>query len=216
MKLIHKDNYKSYIIGLISLIISILALPLLPEQIPVHFNAQGIPDGYGSHLTVFIFPAIILFITILGEFTKHTDPRAANYSAFSRHYYLFFLAINIFMFLVQLYVISYALEWIVLNISTLIMVATGILFIIIGNLLPKIKQNYFMGIKTPWALADEQVWYATHRFTGKLWFVAGIFLCICGFLPLKFFAPAFIFIMLIMVLVPMIYSYIIFKKRSDK
>jgi uncharacterized membrane protein len=82
MKLIHRDNYKNYIIGLVALIFSAIAYPRLPEQIPIHFNAQGIPDGYGSPLTIFLLPAIILLVNVLAEVTKHADPRAANYSVF--------------------------------------------------------------------------------------------------------------------------------------
>lgn len=216
MKLIHKDNYKTYTITLISLILSAISLPMLPEQIPIHFNAQGVADGYGSPLMIFLLPGIMLFMNLLAEFTKHADPRASNYVVFSKHYYLFFLVMNIFFFLVQLYLITYALELIHFNLSNILIIALGVLFIIVGNLMPKVKQNFFMGIKTPWTLADEQVWYATHRFAGKLWFVVGILMCICGFLPPVAFVPVLIAITLIAALVPMAYSYLIFKRNSEK
>ncbi len=214
MKLIHKDNYKNYIIGLVALILSAIAYPRLPEQIPIHFNAQGIPDNYGSPLTIFLLPAIILLVNVLAEVTKHTDPRAANYSIFSKHYYLFFLTLNVFLFLVQLYLITYALEMITFNVSNVVMVGIGVLFIIIGNMLPKVKQNFFMGIKTPWALADEQVWYETHRFGGKVWFLLGIILCICGFLPTAVQIPTVLISAGIAAIVPTVYSYIIYKRRQ--
>jgi len=216
MKLLHKENYKNYIIALVSLIISAIALPELPDQIPIHFNAQGVADGYGSPLMVFLFPGIILFLNILAEFTKHTDPRAANYAVFSKHYYLFFTVVDIFLFLSQLYIITYALKLVTLNISNAIIVAMGVLFIIIGNLMPKIKQNFFMGIKTPWALADEQVWYKTHRFSGKLWFVLGILICICGFLPADIMVVVLLVIMAVAVIVPLTASYIFFKRKDMK
>lgn len=214
MKFIHKENYKNYIVALVSLVISAIAFPKLPEQIAVHFNVQGNADGFGSPLMVFMFPAIILLITVIGEFTKHVDPKASNYSVFSKHYYLFFLVINVFMLLVQLYVITYALELITFNVSNIITILVGVMFIIVGNLMPKIKQNYFMGIKTPWALADEQVWYATHRFGGKLWFILGIFMCICGFLPSYIVFSAILISALIAAFAPIIYSYIIYKRRA--
>ncbi len=216
MKLLHKDNYKNYIIALASLIISAIVLPVLPDQIPIHFNSQGGADGYGNPLMVFLFPGIILFLNVLAEFTKHTDPRAANYAVFSKHYYLFYMVIDIFLFLVQLYVITYALEIITLNISNAIVAAMGVLFIIIGNLMPKIKQNFFMGIKTPWTIADEQVWYETHRLSGKLWFILGILMCICGFLPTNVMIPTLLIIMAVAVLVPVVGSYVFFKRRDLK
>ena len=214
MKLIHKDNHTNYIIGLVALIFSAITYPKLPEQIPIHFNAQGIPDNYGSPLTIFLLPAIILLVNVLAEVTKHIDPRAANYDVFSKHYYLFFLVFNVFLFLVQLYLITYALELITFNISNVIVIAMGVLFIIVGNLLPKVKQNFFMGIKTPWALADEQVWYKTHRFGGKMWFILGIAICICGFLPATAQIPTILISVAIAVIVPTVYSYIIYKRRA--
>ena len=96
------------------------------------------------------------------------------------------------------------------------MIAIGILFIIIGNLLPKVKQNFFMGIKTPWTLADEHVWYATHRFSGKLWFVLGLVMCACGFVPDTVMGPIILISATVAVIVPIVYSYIVYKKRTSK
>lgn len=216
MKLIHKENYKNYLIGLISLAVAIMAFPILPEQIPIHFNAQGVVDNYGSPMMVFLFPVLILGTCVLAEVTKHADPKRSSYSVFSKYYYLFFFVLDLFLFLVHLYIISYSLELIAFNISNIMIVLVGILFIFIGNLTPKIKQNYFMGIKTAWTLANEQVWYDTHRFAGKLWFVIGIIICICGFLPSEAFILVFLISISIAVLIPLIYSYVIFKRLEAK
>ncbi len=216
MKIIHRDNYKNYIICLIAVVLSAIAFPYLPEQIPIHFNAQGIPDGFGSPLMIFLLPAIMILVNALAEITKHADPKAANYSYFTNHYYLLYLVINIFLLLVQLYLITYALEIVTFQITNVIVVAMGLLFVVIGNLLPKVKQNFFMGIKTPWALADEYVWYETHRFSGKLWFGLGLIMCVGGFLPGKFSVYIVLGAALIGAIVPMVYSYLIYKKRNPK
>ena len=212
MKIIHRDNYKNYIICLIAVVLSAIAFPYLPEQIPIHFNAQGIPDGFGSPLMIFLLPAIMILVNALAEITKHADPKAANYSYFTNHYYLLYLMINIFLLLVQLYLITYALEIVTFQITNVIVVAMGLLFVVIGNLLPKVKQNFFMGIKTPWTLADEYVWYATHRFSGKLWFALGLIMCACGFFPNNALVPVILISVIVAAVVPMIYSYIIYKK----
>ena len=90
MKLFHKDNYKNYMIGLLSLIISIIVYPMLPDQIPTHFDAQGVVDAYGSPLTIFLMPGIMLGMCVMAELLKNMDPKKASYSVFSKHYYLFF------------------------------------------------------------------------------------------------------------------------------
>lgn len=216
MKIFHKDNYKNHLICLVSLIIAVCALPLLPKQIPIHFDVHGVPDGYGSSLTILAFPAIILFINIMAEITKYTDPKASNYSFFSKHYYFLFAIIDIFMVIVQSYMIIYGLDKPTLNISHIMTNTVGVLFIFVGNYMPKIKQNFFMGIKTPWTLADETVWYKTHRLSGKLWFTAGIVMCICGLLlPGKYTFVILMILSGLMVVFPLIYSYIIFKRRSQ-
>jgi len=216
MKLFHKENYKHYMIALLSLIVAVIAYPFLPEQIPVHFNAQGVVDNYGSPLMVFLFPVLLFGICILAEVSKHADPKASNYALFSKHYYLFFLVVDLFLLLVHLYIISYSLDLFTFNISTLMTVLVGVLFIVMGNMMPKIKHNYFMGIKTPWTLANEQVWFDTHRFCGKLWFVLGIIVCICGFLSSSLFVSILLCIILAGVLIPFIYSYVIFKRINHK
>ena len=216
MKLIHRDNYKNYIIGLVALILSAVAFPYLPEQIPIHFDAQGVVDGYGSAYTIFLLPAIMLGVNVLGEITKHVDPKTKNYGYFSKHYYLFYLALNVFLFLVQMYMISYALELITFNVTSVVLVALGVLFILIGNMMPKVKQNFFMGIKTPWTLADEYVWYETHRFSGKVWFVMGLVMCVGAFLPNAVGIAIEITVLAIGVIVPIAYSYVIYKRRASK
>ena len=189
---------------------------MLPEQIPVHFDAQGVVDGYGSPLTIFLLPALILGTCILAEVMKHLDPKHASYALFSKHYYQFFIVLDLFFFLIQLYLISYSMEWITVNISNLMIVAMGLLFLFMGNMMPKVKHNYFMGIKTAWTLASEQVWYDTHRFSGKLWFVLGILICISGFLPPKIVMSVFLICTGVAVLVPFVYSYVIFKKLGEE
>ena len=89
----------------------------------------------------------------------------------------------------------------------------GVVFIIVGNYLPKCRQNYTIGIKIPWTLNDEDNWNKTHRFAGVLWTVAGFV-----FLATAFLGNFWIFLplVLIMVIVPMIYSYILHKKSIDK
>lgn len=216
MKLIHRDNYKNYIISLVALILSAIAFPFLPEQIPVHFDARGVVDNYGSAYTIFLLPAVMFGVNALGEITKHVDPKASNYGYFSRHYYLFYLALNVFLFLVQVYLITYALELVSFNVTNVILVAMGVLFILIGNMMPKVKQNFFMGIKTPWTLADEYVWYETHRFCGKVWFVLGLVMCVGGFLPGIVAIPIEVTVIILGAFVPIVYSYLIYKRKASK
>ena len=89
----------------------------------------------------------------------------------------------------------------------------GLLFIVIGNYLPKTKQSYTMGIKLPWTLDSEENWNRTHRLAGFLWVIGGVLFIIAALLKLDFWVD--VVILLIMTLVPTVYSYV-FYRRSHK
>ncbi|HTD42217.1 MAG TPA: SdpI family protein, partial [Mucilaginibacter sp.] len=90
----------------------------------------------------------------------------------------------------------------------------GLLFAFIGNIMHSIKPNYFAGVRTPWTLEDDDTWRATHRLAGKLWFTGGIALTIAVLLlPVKAGMIVFMSMIAILVLIPVIYSYIYYKKH---
>jgi len=91
----------------------------------------------------------------------------------------------------------------------------GVLFIILGNYMGKIKPNWFMGIRTPWTLSNEEVWNKTHRLGGKMFILLGLVM-ICGtFLPSETFWKAFTVSIVIILLIPMIYSYLLYRKLKE-
>ena len=105
---------------------------------------------------------------------------------------------------------SYELNW-KFNMMDWIGFILGGGFIIIGNYLPKIKQNYYLGIKLPWTYASEDIWNKTHRLGGKVWFVGGILLLLNAMLKIKYVE---IVIFLAMILIPTVYSYLYSRKES--
>ena len=88
------------------------------------------------------------------------------------------------------------------------------MFILIGNYLPKCKQNHTIGIKIPWTLNSEENWNATHRFSGKVWVICGILILFSIFLPTNFAAYAMIAVAAVMVALPIIYSYNYYKRQE--
>jgi uncharacterized membrane protein len=91
----------------------------------------------------------------------------------------------------------------------------GVLFLILGNYLPKCKHNYTIGIKIPWTLASEENWNATHRFAGKVWVAGSILLLICAFLPVAGTIWIAFCIMLVLVVLPTLYSYLYSRKHNE-
>lgn len=196
----------------VSLILIVFAFGLsiyhcLPETMPTHWNAQGEVDGWGSRdFAVFFFPCLILGVYLLMLFIPLIDPLKKNYPLFARPYFYFRLLIVFFFASLYFYTLAAGLG-LKMNINYFIIPANALLFILIGGFLPKIKKNYFVGIKTPWTFHSEEVWDKTHQFSGKLFIAAGIF-SLLGLLNFWLFVIP----ILTAALGSIIYSYFVFRR----
>ena len=223
MKYISK---KLYIFPALALLISLIAYPFLPEQIPIHFDFNGNPDNYSGKLFVLMIPIIMAALLILADFLPNADPKSANYAKFPKAYQLLHIMVETVLLVSHILIVAYPLLhlngglWGVtfvsgnFNTGYIIGPLVGIMLIIIGNYMPKFKQSYFCGIKTPWALADEENWYKTHRFGGKLWVIGGILMAIMPFLPESIGTVLLFVDIIILVVIPYLYSYLIYRKKS--
>ena len=210
-----KKNLKQLIftstIILIPIVAGLFIWNKLPDEIPIHFNAEGIADGFsGKGLAVFGMPLFMLAVHWVCIFVTALDPKSKNITEKSIHLVLWITpAISIF---VSGIIYSFALGY-ELNINIIFPIFFGLFFIVIGNYLPKCKQNYSIGIKIPWTLESEENWNYTHRLAGKTW-------VFCGFLiiALSFLKNVWIFmaITIIMVLIPVVGSYLFHKKENKK
>lgn len=195
------------IITLIPIVAGVLLWDKLPDTIPTHFGMDGTPNGWSSKpFTVFGIPAFMLVCHLLCVSITSVDPKYDNISDKLFGIVVWTCPVTSLLVLVSCY--GGALGW-EMNISRYVMFGCGILFMIIGNYLPKCKQNYTMGIKLPWTLDDEENWNRTHRFAGFLWVAGGVFIAINAFLEWEWL---FLVIVFGMVLVPTVYSYLYFKR----
>ncbi|RJE47600.1 MULTISPECIES: SdpI family protein [unclassified Dehalobacter] len=200
---------------LISLAVSLVVYPRLPDKVPVHWNAAGEIDGWGSAFQgAFLFPLMMAAMLILLVFLPKVDPKKKNYSRMSKPYTIIVLVIMLFFMLIHFGSLGTALGYFN-SFPSLIQLGVGALFVIIGNYMGKLKHNYFAGIKTPWTLANEQVWYKTHRMAGPLWVIGGLIFMAASFLPSQFLTVIVMIVIAVLLIVPIGYSYWIFK-RLDK
>ena len=207
-----KQSKSSILLTVVSLLQALTVFSSLPEQIPAHWNVHGTVDRFAPKLTVFIFPGIIFLITILFQFMRRTDPNSDNYDKFQREYHRYTFVIGLVFFAVQIMTIAAAFRM-DFNVNLIFCLGIGSLFIFIGNLLPKTKHNYFIGIRTPWTLADEQNWFRTHRLAGKIWVLGGLIVALTALAPESFQVPVFLTILAVMVVTPFVYSYTEFRKK---
>ena len=155
-------------------------------------------------------------LAALLAFLPRIDPHRENYRKFAKGYRVLRLAFALFYLLAACTVPVAALFPQVFRqfpFSRLMLAALGLLFCVLGNFMPKFRHNYFCGIKSPWALADEENWRRTHRFAGPLWFWGGLGVAVLSFvLPEAAMFAASFAVFLALALVPFVYSYILYKK----
>ena len=195
------------IVILLPILLGLFLWNRLPELMPIHWNAKGEVDGWSSKaFSVFGMPLIMVAVQWLCAFATGADPKKAAHSEKIIHLVLW-LVPTLTLFL-QAVVYATALGA-AIRVEVYINILIGLLFTIIGNYLPKSKQNYTIGLKLPWTLSSEENWNRTHRLAGKLWMVCGIVMSLTSFLGLFWL---FMIIALVMVLVPTIYSYVLYRK----
>jgi uncharacterized membrane protein len=184
---------------------------ILPESMPIHFDAHGDPNGYGSRMVYVWMPVGLYFLMLL---LPRIDPRKANYKVFEGSYYKLRLILALFIGLINAGVI-----WGVINNSNAIHkflpASIFLMFMLIGNYMGNFRPNYFVGIKVPWTLNSDEVWIRTHKPAGKLWFWGGLAGIVLYFITERL-DWVIIPLTILLVLVPMVYSYIIYQKAGDK
>ena len=190
--------------------------PSLPETIPTHFNIEGKADGWGSKGTMFMLPSIMGFTSLLSYLLlanlKSIDPKRAAKVDDSQYKKM---AIYLVAFLSALsLVITYATAHEGIRIEQLLFPLLGLFFAGFGSFMPKIKQNYFAGFRLPWTLENEANWSATHQLAGKVWMIGGALQFLSGLVlegPWAF--GIFISLVIIMVVIPTLYSYLFFRRN---
>jgi len=211
MKIITKKEVLPLALIVLAFVVGGLLYPDLPEMMPTHWNAQGEVDAWSSkNFAVFFFPSITLAIYLLITFIPLIDPLRRNYPKFALPYFWFRTVFVIFFVSLYFYTLWAALGT-KLNINFFIIPAFSILFIVIGLFLPKVKKNYFVGIRTPWTIHSEEVWDKTHQLGGKFFIAGGVIALISLLFP-KYFLSIFITAILLAAFIPVVYSYFVFRK----
>ncbi|GFN22145.1 SdpI family protein [Thermanaeromonas sp. C210] len=168
------QEWPAILVLLMMLVGALVIYPYLPERVPVHWNAVGEVDNYGSRaFGAFMFPLMTVGLYVLMLVLPLVDPRRENYSKFMGAYRVIRLGFVIFMAVLYGLILTASMGYYV-PMDRVMPALMGFLFILIGNYLPRIRHNYFVGIRTPWTLADEEVWRRSHRFGGIAFVLAGV------------------------------------------
>jgi uncharacterized membrane protein len=184
----------------------------LPEKVPIHWDYKGEINGWGTKYSLIGLVFLLQVLTyVLMLVIPKIDPKKRIELMGGKFYQIKFVLIG-FMSVLSLFII-YSSNSQTLSSPSMVFVLIGLLFMALGNYFKVIKQNYFLGIKTPWTLESEEVWKLTHILAGKLWIVGGLLIVIFSLvIPENINFYFFIGITAIISIVPIVYSYLIFKK----
>lgn len=187
-----------------------------PERVPSHWNFAGDVDGWSSAaMGAFTLPAVITLMYLMFLAFPLLDPKKERYAEFSKPYNV--LKSSILVVLASIYLLAgFAGMGVGVRMELATPVLIGVLFMIIGNYLGKVKSNWLMGVRTPWTLSDEGVWNKTNRLAGKLFVLAGAVMALQGLLPDAIRVPVFVATIAAVTVVPIAYSYAVYRKGAGK
>ena len=211
-----KANKKTLIIAsivtILPILIGLLVWDRLPDVMATHFGMDNEANGWSNKaFAVFGLPLFLLAMEWIAAVVTSQDPRRQNISPKMFSLVLWIIPMVSVVCGAAIYTYNLGMK---VDISFFAMLFTGLLFIVIGNYLPKARQNYTIGIKIPWTLADEENWNRTHRAAGHLWVAGGILMVLAaltGFSGIRWFFV----ILAVMTIVPCLYSYWIYARGKN-
>lgn len=205
-----------FIIMLIPFIYLAMIWGDLPDEIPLHWNAKGEIDRYGGKGELISLPFMLSGLTYaIMLAVPFIDPKK-KIQNMGNKYFSIRMGIQVFVSGLCTYILYMTQDGASAD-TRMIFVLVSLLFTVLGNYFKTIKPNYFVGIKTPWTLENEQVWVKTHKMAGLLWFYGGILSAIvCYILPASQGFYAFISITIAISIVPVVYSYLEYQKITKQ
>ncbi len=212
-----KTNIIIAAILLFTLVVTLIYYPKVPDIIPVHWGPDGQIDGWGQKFMLFVFWGIAVGANFLMLLAEKIDPRSDSYKKFAKVFNIFRVFITALLCGLTLLTIAFTFNPQFVDMNSIMYPAMGIMVVLIGNYMPKVKHNYSFGIKTPWTLASESVWNKTHRMCGLLWIVEGLVIFGMAFVKNTTIASIIMFATIIIaVIIPTVYSYLEFQKEKER
>jgi uncharacterized membrane protein len=198
---------------------SLVVYKRLPERLPTHWNAHGVVNGWSNRaFAVWLVPSIIAVMALILPLLPNIDPRRANFEKFRPTYDLGINAIITMLGVMHVFLLGAGLGW-PLSMERIMPLLAGGLFILLGNVLPRARPNWWFGIRTPWTMSNDRVWERTHRLGGYLFVGAGLLLMLFALLPETTAAvtvPIIVAVCVAAAVIPLVYSYFAWKQETSR
>jgi uncharacterized membrane protein len=214
-----------WIVAVIPLLLTVGLLPSMADVVPAHYGLSGEVDRYDSKYAMLVFPLIIIVVVVLRDvmprWIRSDDAtQQANMQVMNK------MILPIVVVLVGLNLLTLWLAYFQVkniyttsvNVPQLILAGLSVMFVVIGNLLPKTKPNHYVGIRMPWTLNYPEVWYKTHRFGGVVmtaWGIIGLVLAVFVTDPITLFVALLSGVM-VMITVILVYSYVQYRQLIQR
>lgn len=200
---------------LAALAFSLLSYSDLPSQVPIHWDLQFNVDGYASRLfAAVIIPIAFLIMPLLAWGLPKIDPK----KSLERHAHAWWVVWTVNMVVVaiaQTLIIASARGW-PIDMAMTIPILVGASLLLIGNYLPQVRPNWFLGVRTPWTLSDEDVWRRTHRFAGRTMSAGGLLLLLAAFVDETALRSVIVVAALTFAVVPPVLYSLMVWRRTDR
>lgn len=187
---------------------------LLPETVPLNWGIDGTVNQYGGRWTLWLVALANPLVLLLMRYAPRLDPKQANYQKFTGSYRAFQLAFCLFMDVTIGAVLAEILRPGSVRITVVVQLLIAALLLFVGNMMPKFRQTFFCGIRTPWTLSSDRVWAKTHRLGGRLFVAAGFAVLAGAFLPPMWGFAVLLGAVLTASLVPAAMSFVWFRQEQ--
>ena len=197
---------------LLPMVVGMIIWKHLPPKIATHWNFEGVVNGWSSKaFAVFGLPLFLLLVHWVCLWVTAKDPGNRHQNPKLQSIVLWICPLVSLFCAAMIYATALGYT---LNLNSIVIPLIGILFILIGNYMPKCKRNCTIGIKLPWTLRSEENWHKTHRLAGKVWVIGGFLLLVCLFIPAFLLPYVMVGAIVMMVAIPTIYSYAYYRNKE--
>jgi uncharacterized membrane protein len=193
-------------------VVAAISWTRVPERIPVHWGIDGSADRYGGRVEgVLLLPLIAAGLYLLLRFLPRFDPRRANYALGDGVYDLIRFAMLVLLAVLYAVTIFIAMGY-ALDMTRIVSLLVGGLFVVIGSVLGKLRPTWFVGIRTPWTLSSARSWGKTHRLGGWVFLIAGLLMALSGLLRQPILLFVVIGALCLALLGLVVYSYLLWRE----
>jgi uncharacterized membrane protein len=192
------------------------AWPQLPNKIPTHWNIRGEVDGYGNRFTgLLLLPITVAVLYPLFRFLPSIDPGKRHYENFATAYGVFRIAFSLFMAGMYATTIVAAFGRHV-DVTMIVCLMAGALLAVLGNLMGKIRPNWFIGVRTPWTLSSQASWNKTHHLAGWLFMLMGLAVAAAGVVQTGWMLAGMLTVLLGSLAWMVVYSFVIYRRDPHR